>query len=186
MQNKKIIIAITGASGSIYAKRTFHNLLKIKDKVKDIAVIYSKNALDVWQQELGETPDHPFKTYPQTDFKAPFASGSANYTDMLIVPCSMGTLARIASGISNDLITRTADVMLKERRRLILMVRDTPYNQIHLQNMLTLTQAGAIILPASPSFYSNPQDFNQLADTIVHRALDLMNLNVDGTFRWGL
>lgn len=114
---------------------------------------------------------------------APMASGSAGYKDMIVCPCSMGTLARIATGQSNDLVTRAADVVLKERGRLILMVRESPYNKIHLQNMLAIQEAGGIILPCSPSFYSKPQNFEQLADTVVHRAMDLLDLPVD-TFRW--
>jgi 4-hydroxy-3-polyprenylbenzoate decarboxylase len=178
---QKIIVAVTGASGSIYAKRMLHYLSQTPGV--EVGLVFSKNAATVWQQELGETPDLPFRVYGRDDFFAPFASGSARYMHMVIAPCSMGTLGRIAHGISDDLITRAADVILKERRQLICMVRDTPYSLIHLQNMTTVTQAGGIILPASPSFYSRPSDFDALADTVVHRALDLMGIDVKA-FRW--
>lgn len=178
---KKIIVAITGASGSIYAKRTLE-ILKERDDV-EVGVVMSRNAMTVWEQELGVKPEIPFKVYERVDFFAPFASGSARYMNMLIVPCSMGTLGRIAHGISDDLITRAADVILKERRRLICMVRDTPLSLIHLENMTKVTQAGGIIMPAAPSFYSQPQNFDELADTVVHRALDLMGIDSKG-YRW--
>ena len=179
---RKIVVGITGASGSIYAARMLAHLQTFGNDV-EVGVVFSKNARDVWRHELGEEPRPPFKVYEPGDYFAPFASGSAQYKDMFIVPCSMGTLGRIAHGISDDLITRAADVILKERRRLICVVRDTPYNLVHLENMLKVTQAGGIILPASPSFYSRPQNFDQLADTVVARALDLAGLEVP-TFRW--
>lgn len=178
----KIIIAVTGASGSIYAKRMFHHLEKMENM--EVGVVFSANARMVWKLELGEKIDLPFKVYGKSDFLAPFASGSAKYTKMVIVPCSMGTLGRIAHGISDDLITRAADVILKERRQLICITRDTPLNLIHLENMTKLTQAGAVMMPAAPSFYSNPENFEELADTVVHRALDMMGLDVDA-YRWG-
>ena len=118
------------------------------------------------------------------DFMAPFASGSANYGTMIICPCSMGTMGRIANGISNDLTTRAADVMLKERRKLILLVRETPYNLIHINNMKSITEAGGIICPASPSFYSNPQNFEELASTVIDRVLTLSGLKND-SYSWG-
>ena len=180
-EKNKIIVAITGASGSIYAKRTLE-ILDRRDDV-EVGVVMSRNAMTVWEQELGEKPEIPFKVYERADFFAPFASGSARYMNMLIVPCSMGTLGRIAHGISDDLITRAADVILKERRRLICMVRDTPLSLIHLENMTKVTQAGGIIMPAAPSFYSQPETFDQLADTVVHRALDLMGIDSKG-YRW--
>ena len=180
-EKNKIIVAITGASGSIYAKRTLE-ILEKRDDV-EVGVVMSRNAMTVWEQELGEKPAIPFKIYERADFFAPFASGSARYMNMLIVPCSMGTLGRIAQGISDDLITRAADVILKERRRLICMVRDTPLSLIHLENMTKVTQAGGIIMPAAPSFYSQPETFDQLADTVVHRALDLMGIDSNG-YRW--
>jgi len=125
----------------------------------------------------------PYKIYERDNYFAPFASGSARYTEMIIIPCSMGTVGRIANGFSDDLITRAADVILKERRRLICVIRDTPLNLIHLENMVKITQAGGIILPAAPSYYSRPQNFDQLADTVVHRVMDLMGLPIDA-YRW--
>lgn len=182
---KKIVVGVTGASGSIYAKRMFHHLKSIAEETPvKVGAVLSNNAKDVWQFELGEQPNHPFDEYDRQDFMAPFASGSAKYTDMVIVPCSMGTLGRIANGFSDDLITRAADVMLKERRNLICILRDTPLNRIHIENMLRLTDAGAIIMPAAPSFYSRPQNFEQLADTVVQRAIDLMGLEIPA-YRWG-
>lgn len=182
---KKIVVAVTGASGSIYAKRMLEYLAQLSRQTPlEVGVVFSNNAKDVWQYELGQPIAHPFQEYETKNFFAPFASGSARYTEMVIVPCSMGTLGRIAHGFSDDLITRAADVVLKERRRLICVLRDTPYNLLHIQNMERLTLAGGIILPASPSFYSRPQNFDQLADTVIHRVLDLMGLDIS-TFRWG-
>jgi 4-hydroxy-3-polyprenylbenzoate decarboxylase len=178
----KIVVAVTGASGSIYAQRTFYHLSQ-RDDV-EVGVVLSRNAATVWEQELEMTLEIPYRIYDRGDFFAPFASGSARYMNMLIVPCSMGTLGRIAHGISDDLTTRAADVILKERRRLICMVRDTPLSAIHLENMLKVTQAGGIILPAAPSFYSKPTTFEALADTVVLRALDLMGLENAG-YQWG-
>src|SRR5690606_24874333 len=128
-------------------------------------------AYTVWQYELkNETyKDYPFKVWGKNDFMAPFASGSSTYEALIICPCSMGTVGRIASGISNDLVTRAADVMLKERRKLICVVRETPYNLIQLKNMTTVTEAGGIICPATPSFYSNPQTIEDVAYTVVYR-----------------
>nr|BCX00676.1 MAG: putative UbiX-like flavin prenyltransferase [Bacteroidota bacterium] len=184
---KRIVVAITGASGALYARRLLEHLDRMRDRVAEVAVVLSPQAADVWCQELDEESlrQIPFPRYAPTDFSAPFASGSSQYTDMVIIPCSMGTLGRIASGTSNDLITRSADVMLKERRRLILVPRDTPLNAIHLRNMLTLTEAGAIVLPACPSFYHRPRSVEALIDSIVHRVLDLLGLPDPGAFRWG-
>lgn len=180
---KKIIVAITGASGSIYAERLLYHLSQMSEQIEEVGVVLSSNAGDVWKYELGKEIDIPFKIYAKNDFFAPFASGSARYTEMVIIPCSMGNLGRIASGVSDDLITRAADVILKERRRLICVIRDTPLNLIHIRNMQTITEAGGIILPAAPSFYSRPKDFNELADTVVNRVIDLMGLEKPG-FRW--
>lgn len=182
----KIIIAVTGASGSIYAKVLLDKLSKLSSQIEKVGVVMSHNAKDVWKHELGNedyTLYKDFTFYDKMDFYAPFASGSAKYNTMIICPCSMGTMARIASGISNDLTTRAADVILKERRKLILAVRDTPYSLIHINNMQTVTQAGGIICPASPSFYSKPQTFEDLAATVVDRLLDLAGLSID-SYRW--
>ncbi len=185
--DKKIIIAVTGASGSIYAKRLLDKLSSAEGISNAIGVVFSRNARDIWFYELKEKVDAqaiPFKIYEPDDFYAPFASGSAGYNTMVIIPCSMGTLGRIASGISDDLITRAADVILKERGRLIVVPREMPYNLIHLRNMVSLTEAGAIVVPAAPSFYSLPETLDQLVDTVVNRVLDLMGIRSDG-FVWG-
>ncbi|MEE2953743.1 MAG: UbiX family flavin prenyltransferase [Bacteroidota bacterium] len=186
MKKKKIIVAITGASGAIYAKVLFKKLVKIKDQIEDVGVIMSDNAKFVWEEELGDTDYKkiPFKFYEKQDFMAPFASGSANYKTMIVCPCSMGTMGRIASGVSNDLTTRSADVILKERRKLILIVRETPYNLIHIKNMELITQANGIIFPASPSFYSQPKTFEDLAETVINRVLQLSGLDIKA-FEWG-
>src|SRR5207248_4701697 len=123
------------------------------------------------------------KFYSQQDFLAPFASGSGKYDTMIIAPCSMGTLGRIATGVSTDLITRAADVILKERRKLICVIRDTPYNLIHIRNMETVTLAGGVICPATPSFYSKPQTIEEVAATVTDRVLDLAGFDIS-TFRW--
>jgi 4-hydroxy-3-polyprenylbenzoate decarboxylase len=182
----KIVLAITGASGAIYAKVLLDKLMQLNNQWKELGLIMSNNAKEVWQTELGN--DH-YKNYnvayfERNDFYAPFASGSAKYTIMIVAPCSMGTLGRIACGISDDLVTRAADVILKERRKLILMVRDTPYNLIHIKNMEAVTLAGGIICPATPSFYSHPQTIEEIAATVVDRILDLAGLDIQ-SFRWG-
>ena len=181
----KIIVAITGASGSIYAKVLLDQLVVLKDQIDAVGIVMSKNAKDVWEFELGNDSykDYPFKYYEKNDFMAPFASGSAQYKTMIVAPCSMGTLARIASGVSNDLVTRAADVILKERRKLILINRDTPINLIHINNMKTITEAGGIIMPATPSFYSKPNNFEELAATVINRVIDLADLKKD-SYRW--
>ena len=183
---KKIAVAITGASGSIYAQLLLQKLEQLKDQITELSLVMTDNAKQVWQTELGDDNygNFPARYFSTKDFTAPFASGSAKYDAMIIVPCSMGTLGRIASGVSNDLITRGADVMLKERKRLILAIRDTPYNLVHIRNMETVTLAGGIICPASPSFYSKPQTIEQAAATVVDRVIDLTGLTNE-SFRWG-
>ena len=183
---KKIAVAITGASGSIYAKLLLEKLVQLQEQVAELSIILTENAKFVWQTEIGNE-DHnkfPARYFSTKDFTAPFASGSAQYDALIIIPCSMGTLGRIASGISNDLISRGADVMLKERKKLICVVRDTPYNLIHIRNMETVTLAGGIICPASPSFYSRPQTIEEAAQTVVDRVVDLAGLS-NSSFRWG-
>lgn len=182
----KIAIAVTGASGSIYAKVLLNKITALREQFEEVSLILSDNAKDVWLHELGNTDyeKYPFKTYGKNDFYAPFASGSARYNILIICPCSMGTLARIATGISNDLITRAADVMLKERRKLILVTRDTPLSLIHINNMKTVTEAGGIICPATPSFYSQPQTIEELAATVIDRVIDLAGIEQD-SYRWG-
>ena len=186
IKKHKVVVAITGASGSIYAKVLLKKLEELKEQIEDVGIVMSDNAKDVWKHEIGDAKyeSTPFKFYDKSNFYAPFASGSAKYETMIICPCSMGTLGRIASGISGDLTTRAADVILKERRKLILVTRDTPLNLIHINNMKTVTEAGGIICPASPSFYSQPKNFEQLAATVIDRVLDLAGFDLD-TFRWG-
>jgi 4-hydroxy-3-polyprenylbenzoate decarboxylase len=185
-KKQKIVVAVSGASGSIYAKVLFDKLIELKEQIESVGVVMSDNAKDVWKYELGNTDfeKYPFNFYDKNDFFAPFASGSANYNCMIVCPCSMGTMARIASGISNDLPTRAADVMLKERRKLILVIRDTPYNLIHINNMKLITEAGGIICPASPSFYSKPQNFEELASTVIDRVLSLCGFEFK-KYEWG-
>jgi 4-hydroxy-3-polyprenylbenzoate decarboxylase len=182
----KIVLAITGASGSVYAKLLLDKLFTIKDQWSELSVVMTENAKLVWKTELDNEAFNNYnaKFYTQQDFFAPFASGSGNYDIMIIAPCSMGTLGRIASGISNDLITRAADVILKERRKLMCVIRDTPYNLIHIRNMETVTLAGGIICPATPSFYSKPKTIEEAAATVVDRVIDLAGLQIN-TFRWG-
>jgi 4-hydroxy-3-polyprenylbenzoate decarboxylase len=183
---KKIAVAITGASGAIYARLMLQKLEQLKDQCAEVSVVMSDNARYNWKTELGdESYDRfPYRYFNKMDFMAPFASGSARYDALIVIPCSMGTLGRIAAGVSNDLTTRGADVMLKERKKLILVLRDTPYNLVHIRNMETVTLAGGIICPATPSFYSRPQTIEEAALTVVDRVIDLAGLE-NGSFRWG-
>jgi flavin prenyltransferase len=189
---RKIVIAITGASGSIYAENLLRKLLAIPEQWNELSVILTENAKEVWKTELSAEPgeendswkNFPVKYFTTTDFSAPFASGSGQYDTMIIIPCSMGTLGRIATGVSNDLISRAADVILKERRKLICVARDTPYNLIHIRNMETITLAGGIICPATPSFYSKPTTIEAVAATVVDRVLDLAGFTIQ-SYRWG-
>ena len=185
MKKKKIIVAITGASGSIYAKLLLDNLKSLSAQIESVGVVMSDNAKEVWRFELGHSDyeQYPFDFYQKMDFNAPFASGSAKYDTMIIIPCSMGTLGRIAHGISNDLISRAADVILKERRKLIAVVRDTPFSLNHINNMKTVTEAGGIICPANPSYYSIPVTIEDVAQTVVSRVIDLAGLEQD-SYRW--
>lgn len=184
-KHKKIIVAITGASGSIYAKILIDKLEKLSKQYNCVDLVFSENAKLIWNSELGNDSFKglKFKKYDNKDFYAPFASGSAKYDTMIVCPCSMGTLARIANGISDDLICRAADVILKERKKLILVTRETPLSLIHIENMKKLTLAGGIICPANPSFYSNPNSIDELASTVIDRVLDLAGLDID-TYRW--
>ena len=173
MGNKlNIAVAITGASGAVYAKSLLDTLLLSKEQIGNVAVVMSDNAKQVWEFELGHADytQYPFAFYGKNDFNAPFASGSSTYAALIVCPCSMGTLGRIAGGISNDLITRAADVMLKERKKLVLVFRETPLNLVHIRNMENLTLAGGIICPAIPSFYSNSINIEELVATVSYRA----------------
>jgi len=183
---RKIVVAITGASGSIYANLLIEKLLTVQQQWETVSIVMTKNARTVWETELGNDAykHFPLNIFETDDFMAPFASGSARYDTMIIIPCSMGTLGRIASGISTDLITRAADVILKERRKLICVIRDMPYNLIHIRNMETVTMAGGIICPATPSLYSKPTSIEAVASTVADRVIDLAGFDLK-SFRWG-
>ena len=182
---KKVVIAIGGSSGAIYAKVLLDKLTQLKNQTEAVGIVMSDNARYNWLHELGSESWHnyDFQFYGKMDFMAPFASGSARYDTMIVCPCSMGLLARLATGISNDLVTRAADVILKERRRLIIVPRETPLSIIHINNMKTLTEAGAIICPATPRFYSRPKTLEEIAATVVDRILDLAGFELE-THRW--
>lgn len=186
MSKHKIVVGVGGSSGSIYAKVLFDRLQQLQDQTEAIGVVMSENAKFNWKYELGDESyqDYPFDFYNKADFMAPFASGSAKYESMIICPCSMGLMGRVATGISTDLMTRAADVILKERRKLIMLIRETPFSLIHINNMKTITEAGGIICPAIPSFYSQPDSVEAIVATVVDRALDLAGLQVE-TYRWG-
>jgi flavin prenyltransferase len=181
----KIILAVTGASGAIYAKMLMKKLMSLKEPLKEIAVIFSDNAKAIWEFETGDKfiAEGNAKEYSNKDYFVPFASGSSDFAMMIICPASMGIMGRIANGTSDDLIARAADVMLKERRKLILVPRETPYSLIHIRNMETLTLAGAIICPASPSFYSKPQNIDDMVKTVIERVISLAGFSA-GRFMW--
>ncbi|HXB28693.1 MAG TPA: UbiX family flavin prenyltransferase [Puia sp.] len=183
---RKVVVAITGASGSLYASILIEKLLAIRSQWETVSIVMTKNAREVWETELGNQSykDLPLDIFEPDNFKAPFASGSARFDTMIIIPCSMGSLGRIAAGISSDLISRAADVILKERRKLICVIRDNPYNLIHIRNMETITLAGGIICPASPSFYSKPASIEEVVSTVVDRVIDLAGFELK-SFRWG-
>lgn len=180
MKDKRnIIIAVTGASGSIYARLLCQRLAQVEE-VERIALIVTRNGEEVcrYEDDASWMANSRFTRYDNDDLFAPPASGSASFDAMVIIPCSMGMAGRIAAGISNDLASRAADVMLKERRRLILVPREAPLSTIHLRNLTTLSECGAIICPATPSFYSHPQDIENLCETIIERILTLLGMEV--------
>ncbi len=197
MNSKTLVVAITGASGAIYA---FRFLLHAREHFRQIYLTYTEQARQVAQAELGwdlmeenliaqfpPTPVHAgLVVLKPKDFFSPPASGSFRHDGMVIIPCSMGTLARIANGISDDLITRSADVTLKEKRKLILIPRETPLNIVMLRNMLALAEAGATILPATPAWYHRPQTLEQLADTVVARVLQHLGVEQSLVPQWGI
>jgi len=182
-----ITVAATGASGAIYTQLLLDKLTDtdIRTQFEKLALIQSPTAQQIWREELGnkDYENYNIDTYAYNNYYAPMASGSSDYNVLIICPCSMGNLAKIAQGISGDLITRAADVMLKERRKLIIVPRETPYNTIHLRNMQILTEAGAIICPASPSFYSKPQTIEQAVMTVIERILTLSGLEFK-RYKW--
>lgn len=180
-----LIIAVTGASGAIYARRLFDKLEVIKEQSGEIAAVFSDTAISVWEDEIAafRESDIPCKVYDNQSFYVPFASGSSLYKTMIIIPASMGTAGRIAAGVSQSLIGRAADVMLKEGRKLIIVPREMPYSLIHLRNLTKLAEAGAKIIPASPSFYHKPESIIDLVDTVIERVLDSAGFEIEAK-RW--
>lgn len=183
----KIVVGVSGASGALYAARTLAFLAGPgREAGIEADVVFSKTARVVWQDELPSVDPSSFglKIWPAGDMTAPFASGSSMYDAMIIIPCSAGCMARVAQGVSSNLIERAADVMLKERRPLVLVLRETPLSLIHVKNIETLVLAGATVMPAAPSFYSRPQTMEALADTVVCRALDRVGVANNLMRRW--
>jgi flavin prenyltransferase len=179
----KLVIAATGASGTIYLQRLLEQIDCAAHKVH---LLMSAHAMQVAKQELDNFEISPDITqHSENDMNVPFVSGSARFDAMVIVPCSMATLGRIASGSSDSALLRAADVFLKERRKLILVPRETPWNLIHARNVVTLLEAGAVVLPAIPSFYSRPSSLNAVVDTVVWRILDQIGLPNRAAYRWG-
>ena len=178
----KLVIAATGASGTIYLQRL---LSQIDCAANEVHLVMSGHAKQVAAQEVDRlvVPDG-VKEHAESDLNVPFVSGSARFDAMVIVPCSMATLGRIASGCSDTALLRAADVFLKERRKLILVPRETPWSLIHARNAVTLLEAGAILLPAIPSFYSRPGSVDEVADTVVWRILDQIGLPNPRAYRW--
>lgn len=184
IKSKKIVVAISGASGSIYAKRLLDNLARTPHQV---AIVMSEHAGQIWNEEMEgldiKKYDRPI--YGIRDFTVPFVSGSSAWDACVVIPASMGMLGRIAHGFSDDVIARTADVQLKERKQLILVPRETPYNLVQIENMRLLTLAGALILPATPSFYSKPKTIEEAVDTVIARVLDHLGVENKLRYRWG-
>ena len=182
---RKIVLGISGASGAPYARRLLQVLRE--DPGVELAVCASRTAPEVWALECGgdlrEAVGAP--VWGPTDYRAPFASGSAGWHAMVIAPCSMGTAARVAHGISDTLLTRAADVMLKERRALVVVPRETPLGLVHLENLTQLARLGAVVLPAMPSFYSKPSTLDEALDTVIGRVLDHLGVEHQLTHRWG-
>jgi 4-hydroxy-3-polyprenylbenzoate decarboxylase len=183
----KLVVAVSGASGAPYARRLLDFLAR-EGPAHGVSVdlVFTQTGKQVWRQEIGDEPRYPFRVWKNQDFTAPFASGSALYDAMVVIPCSAGALSRIAYGISADLVGRAADVMLKERKRLVLVLvlRETPISLVHARAMTQVIEAGAFVMPASPSFYSGPRTVDQLVDTVVARVLDRLGLPNDLMKRW--
>ncbi len=184
-KKQKIIVAVSGASGSIYAKILLDKLKSANSQIDKLAIVFSNNAKDIWSSEIDSFNDFIFNApvFENNNFYAPFASGSNAYDTMIVCPCSMGCLGRIANGISDDLISRAADVALKEKKKLILVTRETPLSLIHIENMKKITLAGGIILPANPSFYSKPKSINDIVETVVDRILSHADIIVN-SYKW--
>ena len=196
----KVLLGISGASGAIYGVRCASLLLS---QEADLHIIVTRTAWGILSDELGEEKapaslddrqrwlasvirsSRPFRLYEDDDFGIPFASGSNPPDAMIIAPCSMGTVGRIASGVSSSALTRCADVVIKERKAFVLVTRETPLSVIHLENMLTLARAGVDILPACPGFYHRPQNVSDLVDFVVSRALSRIGIDAGLLPRWG-
>ena len=183
----RILVAVTGASGAIYARRLLDALAAVRQagEALDVTVCFSTNGRRVWEHELGADVLPEFRQVAFDDFSCAFASGSADWHAVVAIPCSVGRLARIASGLADDLIARAADVALKERRKLVLVVRETPLSSIHLENMLTVARAGGVVLPASPAFYTRPGTVDAVVDSVVARILDQLGVRAAVSPRWG-
>ncbi len=191
MDKMRLVIAVSGASGALYAERL---LLALGRTPHTVDVVGSKIGAAIFRQETGMALERrvqklaeagaSMRLWDHEDLYAPFSSGSQLYDAMAVVPCSAGLLGRVAAGVSTDLLSRAADVFLKEKRRLVLALRETPLSEIHLQNMLTLCRAGAVILPASPGFYTRPADLVEMADGLVQRILDHMGVELRVHRRW--
>jgi flavin prenyltransferase len=178
----RLVLAATGASGAIYLQRLIHYLDTAEH---ELHIVFSPYAKQVIHDEIGELKlPADMVEHSDKSMNAPFASGSTKFDAMIVIPCSMSTLGRIAHGVSESLILRAADVFLKEGRKLILVPRETPWNLIHARNALAVIEAGAIFLPASPSFYTRPADLTELADTIVWRILDQLGVDIPNARRW--
>ena len=190
-ESKRLILGISGASGALYAERT---LVALAPTPHQVEIVPSKIGLEIFRQECSQPLERlvedlvakgaRFRLWDPMDYYAPFSSGTQPYAGMAVVPCSGGALGRIAHGTSSDLLARAADVCLKENRPLVLAVRETPLSEIHLRSMLLLRRAGAVILPASPGFYSHPKDLTELADSFVQRILDHLHVDMRLFRRW--
>ena len=181
----KIVVGVGGASGSPYAKRLLDFLAREGPAAGvSVDLVFTTTGRQIWAHEIGSPPDYPFRTWKNQDLTAPFASGSAGYDAMAIVPCSAAGLARVAYGVSTDLVGRAADVMLKERKRLVLLLRETPISLIHARAIAQAVEAGAFVMPASPSFYSQPRTIDALVDTVVSRVLDRLGIPNELMRRW--
>lgn len=184
--HKRIVVAISGASGAVYGVRLLQ-MLRTMDEVRTHVTVSQAGWLNL-QQELDmpreKLEDLADVVYPVNDIGAAIASGSFQCDGMVIAPCSMRTLAAVALGLSDNLITRAADVMLKERRKLVLMVRETPLNLAHLRNMTSVTEMGGIVFPPVPSFYHRPQNIADMVDHTVSRVIDLLGLPQTNVPRW--
>ena len=185
MDKKRIIVAVTGASGSCYARLLAERLLA-SGQVERLALIVTDNGQQVaaFEDSDGWFSSEGITRYDNHDMFVAPASGSARFDAMAVIPCSMGMLGRIASGVADDLVSRAADVMLKERRRLVMVTRETPLSAIHISNMQAVTAAGAVVCPASPSFYARPHDIDGLCMSVVERVMSLLGIE-DGQYRWG-